>query len=95
MRLGNDLKPLPPVNVRAVIFKLFKSLPAPLYWDFVRDFDAYVDDVTAAVTDAPPDQVLVAQGQARMCRALLRAFLDAPSFEERPTHTKPATPPAP
>lgn len=48
---------------------------APRTWDdFLLALDAYVLDVTVAVTDAPQDQVLLRQGYARNARELLRIF---------------------
>ena len=39
---------------------------------FVNLFAAYTDEVTVAVTEADATNVLVMQGRAQQCRALLR-----------------------
>lgn len=44
---------------------------------FINSFEAYVDQVTVTVTEAPPDQILRAQGHAQMARKLLGKFKDA------------------
>ena len=50
---------------------------------FVQKFGAYTNEVVYSVTDAPPEQVLEAQGRARQCRALYRAFSEC-HLRERP-----------
>jgi hypothetical protein len=47
----------------------------PQGWDeFVAAFAAYTDSEVLRVTEAGSDAVLVMQGQARQCLALLRVF---------------------
>lgn len=50
---------------------------------FVRKFGEYTNEAVYAVTDAGPEQVLEAQGRARQCRALHRAFVEC-HLRERP-----------
>ena len=44
------------------------------YDRFVNAFETYSRDVTDAVTDAPADQVLGAQGQARQVKKILQTL---------------------
>ncbi len=47
----------------------------PVLWEaFVDTFDAYSMEVTVAVTQAPPAEILVMQGRAQQCLAMLRVF---------------------
>lgn len=41
---------------------------------FADAFDLYTSEVTVAVTEAPQDAILNAQGRAQQCIALLRLF---------------------
>jgi len=50
----------------------------------------HLDDVTVAVTEAPPDQILVAQGRAQEARKILQFFVDALEDPPRPPQTRPA-----
>jgi hypothetical protein len=52
--------------------------------DFLNQFELYSNAVTVAVTDAPADNVLVAQGMARQCRGLLRALAECEAPPQRP-----------
>lgn len=47
------------------------------YDEFLNAFEAYLREVTDAVTDAPPEQILGAQGQSRQVRKLLKLLKDA------------------
>jgi hypothetical protein len=42
----------------------------------LRHLEAYVTDLTIAVTDAPPDCILVAQGRAQQARKFLLLFTE-------------------
>ena len=47
----------------------------PQAWEsFVQCFDAYATEVTVAVTNAPQDQILNAQGRAQAYLHLLNTF---------------------
>ncbi len=61
----------------------------PAAWDkFLAAFDAYVTEITVAVTQAPPAEILVMQGRAQQGLALLRVFKECGI-----TPTKPPSPP--
>ena len=56
---------------------LFLRNAAPEQFDrFMEVFTSFTDAVTVAVTDAPPERILVAQGHAQQCRALYRIFYE-------------------
>ncbi len=52
---------------------------------FVELFAAYTEEVVFAVTEADPTNILVMQGRAQQCRALLRILRECDK-------TKPTTP---
>ncbi len=57
----------------------------PEAWDmFLRVFENYTSEITVAVTEAPPGDVLVLQGQARQCLKLLRLFKECDSTSRKP-----------
>ncbi len=47
-----------------------------LYDHFLRTLEKCVFDVTVAVTEAPADQVLQAQGRAQVARKFLQVFVE-------------------
>lgn len=63
----------PDLSRAALILK--NAAPAE-YENFVKVYETYFHTVTAAVTEAPPDQVLIMQGRARQCKAELRTFVE-------------------
>ncbi len=57
----------------------------PQRWeDFVNSFERYSDQVTVAVTEASPEEVLIYQGMARQCRALVRCFRECHLQKQKP-----------
>jgi len=51
----------------------------PRAWEgFMRSFDEYVTELTVAVTEAPPSDILVSQGRAQIARKLFQMFLEIP-----------------
>jgi hypothetical protein len=64
-------------------FLRLKKIQPQVYDEAVRDFERYAWEVTAAVTDAAPDQVLLAQGMARQCNAILRALRECELIERQ------------
>ena len=78
-----------PPDFRLSALRMRRTVP-DLYEAFLKDFGAYTDVVTVAVTDAPADQVLVAQGMARQCRSIRRA-LEECHLVERPKPQQPAS----
>lgn len=58
--------------------KLFRNIDPKVYEQMLRFLDAYVQELTDAAVDAPPDQVLNAQGRAQQGRKFLRLFTELP-----------------
>jgi hypothetical protein len=57
----------------------------PSGWDsFVEAFDVYTTEVTVAVTQAPAAEILVMQGRAQQCLALLRVFRECANAAPKP-----------
>ena len=52
----------------------------------LKVFEEYTDEVTVAVTNADATNILVMQGRAQQCRALLRVLQEC----DTPKPTKPA-----
>jgi hypothetical protein len=59
-------------------FRLFCNIDPKMYEQLVRFVDARVDELTVAVTEAPPDQILIAQGRAQEARKFLRLMIEFP-----------------
>lgn len=57
-----------------VIALRLKNADPSNFDQFVECFDVYTSEVTVAVTEAPQDVILNAQGRAQQCLALLRMF---------------------
>ena len=55
---------------------LMKNADPRLYERFLRLLDAYVTELTVAVTEAPPDNILNAQGRAQQGRKFLQLFTE-------------------
>lgn len=60
-----------------VIAEKWKNYDPRLYEQFLRTLDQSVFAVTVAVTEAPNDQILQAQGRAQMARKFMQVFVDA------------------
>lgn len=61
---------------------LVRSTDPRNYEQLVRLMDQRVLEVTVAVTAAPPDQILVAQGRAQEAMKMFRIFTELPSNPE-------------
>lgn len=71
----------------SLIANRWKNYDPRLYELFLREMDAYVFDVTVAVTEAPSDQILQAQGRAQQARKFMQLFaepLDEPTQRATP-----------
>ena len=55
---------------------IFKNQDPKIYEQFIRLLDAYVTELTVAVTEASSDQILIAQGQARQGRKFLQLLTE-------------------
>ena len=63
-----------------------RNLNPQVFEQFVNLFAVYTDEVTLAVTEADATTILVMQGRAQQCRALLRVLREC----DKPKQTKPA-----
>jgi hypothetical protein len=74
---------LSPKDLAETALRLRNSNPEG--WDqFVASFAAYTDHAVLDVTAAGSDNVLVLQGQARQCLALLRTFRECDKKPKQP-----------
>ena len=62
-------------------FKLFRNQDLRVWEYFSSLMEHRVRSVTVAVTDAPPDQILVAQGMAKEARKMLQLMTELPADE--------------
>lgn len=60
------------------IFQLFRNIDPRMFDRLVDLVEARVMEVTVAVTEAPPDQILVAQGRAQDARKWLQLMTEFP-----------------
>lgn len=56
--------------------QFWKNSDPVLYEKFLRLLDAYVFEVTVAVTEASPTEILQAQGRAQQARKFLQMFTE-------------------
>ena len=68
------------VDVREISrrFHLFSNHDPREYEKLLRLMDQWVDELTVAVTEAPADQILVAQGRAQIARKFLKTMIEFP-----------------
>lgn len=57
---------------------------------FIKELASYTHEITVAVTEAPPEEILCMQGRAQQARAMLRVFEEchivaAAPFNPQPT----------
>lgn len=55
--------------------------------EFIKEFRAYTDTITVAVTQATPNDILVCQGRAQLAIAVLRMLIEC---DKRPEPKQPA-----
>lgn len=65
-------------------FRLFKNQDPKAYEQTIRLLDQYVTELTVAVTEAPSDQILVAQGRAQQARKFFQLFTELPPDTSAP-----------
>lgn len=72
-------------------FRLFKNMDPKVYEQTIRLIDQYVTELTVAVTEAPPDQILVAQGRAQQARKFFQIFTELPedTTPQQPANHRP------
>ena len=71
----------------ALIANRWKNYDPQLYELFLREMDAYVFDVTVAVTEASNEDILTAKGRAQQARKFMQLFsetLDEPTQRATP-----------
>ena len=66
-----------------------RNLNPQVFEHFVNLFAVYTDEVIAAVTEADATNILVMQGRAQQCRALLRVLQECDK-QKQPRPTPPA-----
>ena len=64
--------------------RFMKNMDPRLYEKFIRIFDAYVTEVTVAVTEADTSDILVAKGRAQQARKLFQLFTELPPTTPSP-----------
>jgi len=69
-------------GISRAFLRLQKIQPS-IFEEAVREFERYSMLVTVAVTSAPPESILVAQGHAQQCQAILQALREC-HLTERP-----------
>lgn len=62
----------------------FKNMDPRVYETFLRHLDAYVHEITVAVTEASQADILPAQGRAQQARKFLQLFME-PREPNKPT----------
>ncbi len=75
-----------PLNYELQRFALMLRNSNPEAWDgFLRVFSAYTYEVTVAVTEASPNEVMEKQGRSRQLRALERIFKECDASSRKST----------
>ena len=70
----------------SICMRFFKNADPRVYERFIRTLDAYVAEVTVAVTEAPVDKIMNAQGRAQMARKFFQLFTELPeNTDTRPS----------
>lgn len=79
-----------PIDTRQIsqCILYFKNADPRVYEALIRLMDAYTTELTVAVTEAAPADILVAQGRAQQARKYLQLFTELPTPAPTP---KPAT----
>lgn len=75
-------------NSLKTMAKFLKNSEPEGYERFVKEFARYTDEITVAVTEAAPEDILNMQGQARNARAVLRMLMEC---DVAPKPFQPAT----
>jgi hypothetical protein len=63
----------------SVCMRFFKNADPRVYERFIRTLDAYVQEVTVAVTEAPVTEIMNAQGRAQQARKFFQLFTELPA----------------
>jgi hypothetical protein len=65
--------------------RFFKNADPRVYERFIRVLDAYVQEVTVAVTEADTADILVAKGRAQSARKFFQLFTELPNDPKQPS----------
>lgn len=65
------------INEIQRIAGFWKNQDPQMFERFLRHFDAWTFDVTVAVTEAPPAEILTCQGRAQSMRKVMQTFAEA------------------
>lgn len=76
----------------SALFRLRNNCDSSVWDDVVKTLETFSQEFTVAVTEAPPEKILVAQGQAQMARKVLMMFKDAGNRASKPTPSPPLVP---
>lgn len=58
--------------------RIFKNQDPRVYEKFIRVLDAYVTEITVAVTEADTSDILVAKGRAQQARKFFQLWTELP-----------------
>jgi predicted Zn-dependent protease with MMP-like domain len=72
-----------PQMVLAKFCMRLRALDERAWDDFVQCFDAYTTEVTVAVTEAPQDKILNAQGRAQAMLIMLNTFRNCAELSQQ------------
>lgn len=64
--------------------RLFKNHDPKAYDQFISQLGQYVTELTVAVTEAPPSDILVSQGRAQQARKFFNLFSELPADTSQP-----------
>ncbi len=69
------------MDTRAISTRVrqFKNMDPDLYDALMKLLELWVAEITVAVTEAPPDQILIFQGRAQQARKMFQMFTELPT----------------
>lgn len=76
-----------PVDTKEISrrFRMLKNHDPQCYEQLIRLVDQRVTEITVAVTEAAPDQILVCQGMAKEARKMFQILTELPVDTSPPT----------
>lgn len=69
--------------------RLFKNMDPRVYEKFIRLVDHRVTELTVAVTEASPDQILICQGRAQEARKMFQILTELPEDDPQQSVKRP------
>jgi hypothetical protein len=84
-----------PFDVKSIsrVFRLYKNVDPRVYTVLISLVEQRLAEITKALTEAPPDQILVCQGRAQEARKFLLLMTELPEDTSAPQ--QPPTRPGP